>query len=117
MRYFQKNETVLSEDTSTDPKDIRFKVLEEIRDINVLIKDGGGDTKDYSIGAHAIDLAQITEGRWFYIKANKDITVSINGGAALTLIEDKPTSSWMRFTSLSLTTTVVTRITVAVAGE
>jgi hypothetical protein len=116
MKYFLKSETILSEDTATQPKDIRFQKCDEITELVTLV-DGGGDSKTYPIGAHSIDMGNVAEGRWLYLISDQEITFSLSGGAALTTIPDKPIAMWVKFTSLDLTTTVASRITVAIAGE
>lgn len=117
MRYWKSSETILSEDTANQPKDIRFSKDEEIVDL-VTLKDGGGETKTYQAGTHVIDMGQISEGRWAYIKSDKEIDAVIDGSATpLTLIPNKPTELWAKFSSISLITTEATRITIAIAGE
>jgi len=117
MKYFKTSEIILSEDTASVPKQIRFKECEEVVDLN-LLKEGGGDTKSYPIGTAVIDMGQIAEGRWLYVKASEDIDLIIDGSATpLKLIKDKPVDMWHKFTSVSVTTTAVTRITIAIAGE
>lgn len=117
MRYFRNLQIKLSEDTLTEPKQVRFSedISNEVDLVNLV--DGGGDTKTYPIGTHDIDLSNISEGRWFFIKSSQEITISIDAGPSMTLIPNKASEMWMKFTSLSLTTTVESRITVATAGE
>ena len=116
MRYYRKREIILSEDTLTEPKEIRFQQEDDEIDLETLI-DGGGNTKTYPTGTHSIDLSEITLGKWLYIKADKEITISIDAGPALTLIAGKPSEMWLEFASLSIVTTEDTRITIAIAGE
>ena len=116
MRYYKKSETVLSEDNATQPKDIRFQKCDEITDSATLI-DGGGSTKTYPVATHAIDMGNVTEGRWLYLIADKALTFSVSGGPAMTTIPNRPTEMWVKYTSLDITTTEETRVTIAIAGE
>ena len=116
MRYYKKAQIVLSEDTSSEPKEIRFSAERTLSEL-VQLKDVGGSTKTYSIGTHAIDLGQVAEGRWIYIESDKAITISINAGPAIELLPNLPSEMWVKYTSLSLTTTELSRISVGVAGE
>ena len=116
MRFYQKNEITLSEDTSTDPKKIRFKTTDEVTETTALV-DGGGDSKTYPIGTHAVDLGNITTGKWFYIYSDKAIKLNINGLGQLDIPADKASQMWADFTSLEIETTEESRISVAVAGD
>jgi len=116
MRYYKNSETTLSEDDSSQPKEIRFTDCFTATETALLV-DGGAETKSYPIGAHSVDMAQVTEGRWLYIKADKELLFSLSGGPAITLIENKATEMWVKFTSLDITLTDVTRVTIGIAGE
>jgi len=116
LRYYKKSEVVLSEDNSSQPKEIRFQDCIEITDTTSLV-DGGGNVKSYPTGTYAVDMSEVSEGRWLYLKGDQVFTFSLSGGPAIEAIPSKPIEMWVKYTSLSITTTQSTRVTIGIAGE
>lgn len=123
MRFYQKIETILSEDEISVPKIIQFQETREITESgnNTLIKDGGGRTETIPTGTtdYAIALGKITAGKWFYLYANNDFDLKIDGGVARRILKDHPCSMHMQYTSLEVSTVGASdlRLTWAVAGD
>jgi len=117
MRLYEKKEIILSEDTTTDPNEVRFKSESEDIDLTNLLKNvGRSDT--YAIGVHSIGMGKLTTAWWLYLKADQDITVKFNGSATpFNLVQNKPFSGWTKFTSMEITTTAETRINLEIAGQ
>lgn len=116
MRWYKKSHVILSEDNASEPKNQKFAEEDNIVDLTSLVNESSS-SKTYAIGAHSIPLTGIAQVRYVYIKADEDITVEINGAAALTLLADKPTELWAVVTSLTINTAASTRIVLAVAGS
>jgi len=117
MRYARDSKVVLSEDNTSDPKFINFQAKEEVSDLTSLL-DSANRTKSYPIGTHVIDMGQIAEGRWLYIKpTDKDVSISLDGGAQMLFRSGKASEMWVTFTSLSMILTEATRVNLAIAGE
>jgi hypothetical protein len=117
MRLLERTTILLSEDLGPEPKKIRFKEqfenseLELIKEVKVL-------QEVFPIGTHSISLGNIAQGRFLLIKPKSNVQISINGGAALTLREDKVTKMWLNFTQLSLTVTgSASEVIIVVAGQ
>jgi len=118
MRYFTKSLVILSEDSTDPPKCQKFSSEDDITDLVTLVNEVSS-TQTYPVGAHAVDFQEIAEVRWLYLKADKEVTIELNGGPAITTIVDKPTQMWVKLTSLTINTTDAsgTRIALAVAGS
>ena len=117
MRFYKKNEVILSEDTTNDPKDIRFQKTDDITDITSVI-DGGGATKTYDTGTHSVAFGAISTVKWFYIYADKAIKIKLDSGPDIQLIAEKPAEMWAEVAAIDLVVdTADTRITVAIAGD
>jgi len=116
MRILEKVQATLSEDDVNDPKQIRFSQIYENVDLTQL-KECLQRVESFPIGSHSIGMGNIAQGRWLFLKADKDIGVSINSGTVLTLRAGKATMMWVNFTSLDLVVSVVTVVTLLVAGE
>jgi hypothetical protein len=96
---------------------VRFQESEDSIESS-LLDDCICSTATYSVGTYPIDMDGVTTGKWFFIKADKAIAISLSGGAAITLLAGKPNRMFAEFTSFSVTvTTEETRITIAIAGE
>ncbi len=117
MRWFLKSQVILSEDTSSDPKCQKFSAEDNITDLTSLINEVSNTQTYAGPAAHVIDLGLTTEVRWLYLKADKDVTVELNGGPAITLLANRPTQMWAKLTSLTINTTEATRIALAIAGS
>jgi len=111
----------LSEDDTTDPKEIRFSDKDRETTEKTIIAEGGGQTQVIAaLGSLSIPMGNVAAGKWFYLYGDKAHTLSINGGAAITMAVNKVTEAWMDFTSLEVTnsnTTDVMRLTWGIGGE
>jgi len=116
MRLLEKIQATLSEDNVNDPKLIRFSQTYESVDLT-LLKECLQRVETFPIGTHSIGFGNIAQGRWFHIKPNLDMGISINSGTVLTLRANKATSMWVNFTSLDLVVSAPTVVTLLVAGE
>ena len=123
MRFYQKIETVLSEDEVSIPKIIQFQETREITESgnSTLIKDGGGRTETIPTATtdYALAMGNIAAGKWFYLFADNDFDLKIDGGTARRVLKDHPSSVHMEFTSLEVSTVGASdlRLTWAVAGD
>ena len=118
MRYKKELKLILSEDNLSQPKRLIFTSdgADDAVDTTTL-KDAQNFSKTYPIGTHIINVQQIANACWYYIKADKAVTLSIDSGSNRTLVADKPTESWEKFTAFTLITTEETRVTLAIAGD
>ena len=118
MRYYKESRIILSEDTSSDPKCQKFSVEDKDTDLTLLVNEVSNTQTYAGPAAHVISLGLIAEVRWFYIKADQEITIEVSGGPAMTLVSGKPNEMWVKgMTSLTINTTVATRIALAIAGS
>ena len=117
MRFYEKTQIVLSEDTLSEPKQIRFS--ENFEDVDItLLKESITRHETFPIGVHAISLGNIALGKFLCLKPDFDVEASINGGALQKFRANKVSKLWVELTSLSLTvTTQANEVVVVVAGE
>jgi hypothetical protein len=116
MQLKEKTKLTISDDSTSEPKSIRFS--EEFEDIDtLLLKESITRQESFPIGTHAISLGNIALGKFLYIKPKKDLQVAINGGPAITFRAGKASRLWIAITSLSITTTEVQEVTLFCAGE
>jgi hypothetical protein len=117
MRFYKISQIILSEDAADPPKCQKFSTVDNLTDLTSLINEVSS-TQTYAPAAHAIGFGEIAEVRWFYLKADKEVTVELNGGPAITLFADKPIEMWAKITSLTINTSDVsgTRMALAIAG-
>lgn len=123
MRFYQKIETILSEDEISVPKIVQFQEARELAEIGdaTPIKDGGGRTETIPTGTtdYAIALGNITTGKWFYFYSDQDFDLKINGGTALRILAGRPCTMHLDYTQLEVSTTNASdlRLTWAVGGD
>ena len=101
MRLQEKILTLLSEDVSNDPKQVRFKSDSDSVDITTLLK-SKTIQEVLPIGVQTISLGSIAQGRYLYVKPKNACVVSIDG-QNLSLRAGKTSSVWADFTSLTVT--------------
>lgn len=117
MRIAQTNKITLSEDLSSSPKEVRFSVDEDVIDTSLLV-DGLAHTKTYPAGTYTIDLQELGACYFLYLKGDQQFTFSFDAGVTdITQRASFPTSMWVNFSTLEITTTQSTRITIVVAGS
>ena len=105
MKLEIKTDIIMSEDEVTSPKDIRFRVDKTTTEqASALIVNGNSwsekvpaNTTDYTLS-----LGQITQGHWFYLYADADFDLKINGGAAIRVNGSRPFHAWLQFTDLKV---------------
>lgn len=102
MRIYEKISLKISEDASSDPKNIRF--AEEVEDTNTeLLPEVVVRQEIFPVGSHNIPLGNIAEGRYLFIKPTAQITFKLNNGTDLTLRAGKVFRAWINFTQLDIT--------------
>jgi hypothetical protein len=116
MRLREQAQITLSEDTLTDPKQIRFGEI--IDDIDTsLITECVTRVEKFPIGTTAISMGNIAAGKFLYIKPTSDLDIVINTSQTLTLRGGKATKMWVNFTALSLiVSTAAQNVTLVLAG-
>jgi hypothetical protein len=115
MRIKETTKIVLSEDTISDPKKIRYS--EDFEDIDTtLLTESITKNDTLSTGTHVISMGNIAAGKFLCIKPDADLGISINGGATITIRADKVTKMWATITSLSLIATEATDVSLVLAG-
>jgi hypothetical protein len=64
-------------------------------------------------------MGKITTGKWFYLFADHDFDLKVNGGTAQRMLLGHPISVHMNFTTLTVSTVgaEALRLTWAVAGD
>lgn len=117
MRYYEKSQITLSEDSTNPPKQIRLS--ESFDDVDVeLLKDVIIRQETFPVGSHSISLGNIAEGRYFLIKPKAQIQCSINGAPAYTLRANKVTKGWLIFNAITITvSTQPVEVLIVLAGE
>lgn len=100
MRLLEKSTLVVSEDTSSDPKNIRFSEVVDMTD-DTLLPESLVRQETYPVGTHVISLGNIAEARYLFIKPSANITIEVNG-SPISLRANKTFRGWITFTSLSL---------------
>lgn len=117
MRYQENTKILLSEDSTNQPKNIRFQ--QEIEDIDALsAKDSITRQEKFPIGTHSVSMGNITLGQLLIIKPTKELSVKINGAATpLILKGGKLSKMWMQITSLEISTAEEQDILIVIAGE
>lgn len=116
MRISEKVTILLSEDATNDPKQIRFKSESEIIDIASL-KNSKTIQETLPVGVQTISLANITQGRYVYVKPKNACVISIDG-QTLALRAGKASTIWADFTSLTITiSSEPNDIVLVVAGD
>jgi hypothetical protein len=116
MRIRDKSDLTLSKDDSSVPKEIRHADAYEDIDTTTLTESVVHD-QSFAAGTHVINFGNVSQGRFLSLYSDKDIGVSINGGAAITFRASKRSRLWATITSLSITVTETTGVVVVVAGE
>ena len=102
MRIYEKISLKISEDASSDPKNIRF--AEEVEDTNVELLPKLVERSDtFPVGSHSINMGTIAQGRYVFINPAASIGVAFNGGAPITLRAAKAFRAWVDFTSIDIT--------------
>lgn len=99
-RYYEKTTITISEDTSSQPKQIRF--ADESEDTDILSLTKVRDLVDtYPVGSNALSLGQITTGKFVWIKPSADVTLVIEG-QNLKCKAGKASKLWTEFTTLAI---------------
>lgn len=116
MRFYEKILIKVSEDANSDPKLIRFAEEAETTDV-ALLPEAMLRQEAFPIGvAIAIPLGNIAQGRFLYIRSDKAVTFTLNGGSPLALRPNLSCRMWVDFTSLAITTTVASNVVIFAAG-
>jgi hypothetical protein len=100
MRIQDKSIILLSEDLSTDPKQIRFKSDSEDIDISSLVQSKTVQ-EVLPVGIHNISLGNISQGKFLYVKPRNACVVSLDG-QNISLIANKTSKFWANFTQVTL---------------
>lgn len=122
MRFYRKATIVISEDDSTTPKDIRYKIEDnEITDITLLKDVTSGSA---SLAASTVDfplpMPQVTSGKYLLLKADKPFAAKINGSANFLFAANKPNELWCDFTQVQITNSdvaVALRLSWVIGGD
>lgn len=125
MRFYRQASIVISEDDSTTPKDIRFKVDgEETTDTGnaATIKDAMSHT--VSIPAAAVDfllpLPQVATGKYLYLRGNVAFKLKLNAMTAdIDMLANKVNELWCDFTAVKISNpgATVLRLTWVIGGD
>lgn len=116
MRLYNKTSLIISEDSSTDPKMIRFSEAFEDTDVT-LLPEVTVRQETFPVATHVISLGNIAQGRFLFIKPKAQIVASI-GGQTLTLRANKVFTAWVEFTSLSIIVSgTPAEVVIALAGQ
>lgn len=117
MRLQDNSKIILSDDASTQPKNIRFS--QEFEDIDLtLLKESITYQQKYPAGAAAIGMGTIAQGRFLAIlpKGTNNLPITLNG-QSLTLRANKLTKLWTNFTSLAINPVIEQEVLIVIAGE
>lgn len=112
----------ISEDTASEPKQIRFSEESEVVDVTNL-SECITRQEVFPVGTHAISLGNIALAKLLSIRpkastVSGSVTMSINGSSALSLRPGKITRMWTDYTSLSITVAGnPVEVLVVVAGD
>lgn len=117
MRYYEKSQVTISEDTTSQPKQIRFS--EAFDDVDVeLLKDVVVRQETFPVGSHSISLGNIAEGRFFLVKPKSQIQFQLNGANAFTLRANKVMKGWLTFAQVDIiVSTEPAEVLIVLAGE
>lgn len=117
MRYFEKTQIVLSEDTLQIPKKVRFS--EDYEDTDVaLLKESITRQETFPIGTMTIPMGNITQGKFLFIKPTNDLQVKLDGGSNHTFRGGKVSKMWVNFSALEITVSTAAQVVVVgIAGE
>lgn len=117
MRYYEKSQVLLSEDTLSVPKKVRFS--EEFEDADIaLLKESVVRQESFPVGTHSISLGNIAQGKWLFIKPTNDLEVKIDAGSNQTFRGGKISKMWVNFTALEITVSTAAQVVVlGIAGE
>lgn len=116
MRIQEKGIIILSDDSSSDPKQIRFRSEQDAIDTALLIESKTLQ-ESFPVGTTSISLGNISQGRFLYVKPEAACVATIDG-QTLSLRAGKASSIWADFTTLSITVTgTPNKIVLVVAGE
>lgn len=116
MRFYEKTQVKISEDSSTDPKRIKF--AEDLEDTDVTsLPEIVVRYESFPVGTSAINLGNIATPKLLIVKPTNDVDVEIDG-TAYTFKGGKLSKLWIEFSSLSLVvTTTANVVSLVVAGE
>jgi len=104
MRYYRYATVTLSEDDSSDPKQIRFSDINRTTKSTTTIVDSSSGTHSLAAGdTFLLPMGQITLGKYLYLLSDAEFEISINGADALTMAPDVVNELWAEFTTLSVT--------------
>lgn len=118
MRYSKVQTIIVSEDDSSLPKQCRFGETDQNTTDVTLLKEVVTSGIDLpTTTTFALPLGAIGTGKWFYLFCDKEFTLQLNAGPAITLAKDKPHEMWAEFTAIEVTTTDASRLTYALGGE
>lgn len=124
MRFYRNCSITISEDDSSTPKDLRFKVEgEETTDTgtSATLKDATSGV--VTIPATTVDfllpLPQITTGKYLYLRGTTAFKLKLNAMSAdLDIGANKPCEIWCDFTTVKITSGVAAlRLTWAIGGD
>lgn len=117
MRLQEKATIILSDDSTNEPKQIRFR--QEFEDIDVtLLKESITRQEKFPIGSTVISMGQIAQGKFFVIKPTKAIQLKLNNSLTLLNVRaNKFTKMWIDFTSVEIVTTEEQDVLIVIAGE
>ena len=120
LRFKEETNIIISEDQTSNPKKIRFK--EEFDDVDLEnLKEVSSRQESFPIGSHDIQLNNIAEGRFIYVKpigSTGTVQLEINGSNALTIKNGKATKLWTIFNQVRLIISgAANEVLIVVAGE
>lgn len=125
MRFYRQASIAISEDDSTTPRDLRFKVDgEETTDAgnSATLKDAMSHT--VSIPAGAVDfllpLPQVTTGKYLYLRSTAAFKLKLNSMTVdLDMLPNKVNELWCDFTAVKISNAgaAALRLTWAIGGD
>ena len=117
MRFYEKCQIVISEDSLQIPKKIRFS--DEFEDTDVsLLKESITRQESFPVGTHSISMGNIAQGKFVVIKPTNDLQVKFDSGVNHTFKGGKLSKMWISFTSLEITVSTAEQVVVlGIAGE
>jgi hypothetical protein len=103
MRYYRSATVTLSEDNSSDPKEIRFSDVNRVTKDTTGISDSSSGTHSVSAGdTFTLPMGQITLGKYLFLLSDAEFTLSIDGATALTMAADVVSELWAEFTTINI---------------
>lgn len=122
MKFYRQASITISEDDSTSPKDLRFKVDgEETTDKTFVDALSTTVTIPISTVDFSLPMPQVTTGKYYYLRGTLDFGLKLNAMTDdLVMAKNKVHEQWCDFTSIKISNPSATdalRLTWAIGGD